>query len=198
MPLDCDLLEQGVNTSCEAEGKVGGINKRIFVGQISNIDADVLAFTDGAVSAFALLSGKTLKMFISDRFLQAGRDELVPNEFGRPTWKHIVDFVHMYWSQEDINALEQLARAKQLFCIIETNNGQFFVYGLGNTVLGYDNFGLKAETQTGTTGIKLADDVTGKTSLSGEVTNKPMLYKPTQDGAATAEELENMSEAFSS
>lgn len=195
---DCDLLEQGVNSTCEAEAKVGGINKRIFVGQISNIDSTVIDFTDGAVSAFALTSGKTLKMFISDRFMQAGSDELVPNEFGRPNWKHMVDFVHQWWSQEDINALEQLARAKQLFCIIETNNGQFFVYGLGNTVLGYDNFGLKAETQTGTTGIKLADDVTGKTRLSGEVPNKPMLYKPNQAGATTAEELENMSEAFSS
>ena len=197
--MSCKPLEAGINTNCQKEGKVGGINKRIFVGDVNDIDSGVLDFdADGAVDAFALTSPGTLKMFVSDRFLQAGRDELVVNEFGPPVWKHAVDFVHMYWDQEDIKTLEQLARAKQLFVIVETNNGQFIVFGLGNTTLCYDNFGLKAEVQTGTTGVKISDDVTGKTTLSGEVPNKPMLYKPLQAGATTAQELEAMSEAFSS
>jgi hypothetical protein len=196
---DCENITGGVVATCDSLQQVGGIDRRIYVGQISQIDADIIAFdSDGGVSAFALNSGETLKLFISDEFKQAGRDEGVVAEFGPGMFKHSVDFVHYFFTQEDIKHLEELCKAKRVFCIIETNAGQFKVYGLGNNALGYRKYGLKMETHTHTTGVLGTDDNTAKTTLSGEVPNKPMIYKPLQSGTATLAELNGMSDIASS
>lgn len=196
---DCEIITGGIVADCDSLNQVGGISRRIYVGMISQIDPDVLTFgTNGEITGFGLLTSETLKLFISDRFKQAARDEGVVADFGPGMFKHSVDFVHYFFSQEDIKHLEELCKAKQVFCIIETNSGQFKVYGLGNTALGYNNYGLKMETHTHTTGVLGTDDNTAKTTLSGEVPNKPMIYKPAQSGPATQDELDGMSEIASS
>lgn len=194
MAGDCELIDHGVNTNCDGLNKIGGINRRIFIGQLSQIDSNTLTFgSNGEVTAFALNAGETLKLFVSETFKQAGRNEMTKGDNGVVAWNHYVDLVHYWFSQRDVKSIENLNKARRLFAILEQNNGQFVVYGLGNTTAGYDSFGLSGETNTGTTGVLLTDDNTDKTTLSGMVLNKPMLYKPTQDAATNKTELEGMS-----
>lgn len=195
---DCSITEilEGIDPSTCALNKVAGVNARIYVGEIKNINSATLAFdANGAVTTFAMATGTYLWQFISKKYKQAGRDELVPQD--PPVWNHFVDFVHYWFTQEEIRAIENLAKTEDVFCIIQENSGNIRVYGISNdSQLGYLNFGLSAKTggsQTGTTGVLLNDDNTDKTTLSGQVPNKPMLYKPTNTLAANIAELDGMS-----
>lgn len=194
--MACDALVTGIDDLCISLNKVGGVAKRIYVGQLNQIDEAVLAFgvTNGEVTAFGMSGLNTLKRFISKKFKNTGKDDLTPAENGAPTWKQSVELVHYWFSQVDIKALENLCKVDDLFAIVESNNGQLFVYGLSNSAsLGIDNFGLKAESQAATLGVALNDDTTTKTTLVGDIPNKPMLFIPLASLATNLVLLDGMS-----
>lgn len=186
----CQRLEKGINPGCEALQKEGGIDKRIYVGEVADI-ATLTIGSDGEITAFALSGGKTLKLFISKKMKQAGRDELVTSEEGPAIWKHSVDLVHYWFTPEELLQIENLCKADDLFCIVEQNNGQLRAYGLAKSQ--YDSFGLRAESNAGTTGIQLNDDTSDKTTLSGNIKNKPLIYSTQTTLAAMITELDNAS-----
>lgn len=166
-----------------------GINGRVWIGMIADIDTTTLTFgTDGDVTAFGLNSGASLKKFVSRRYKQTARHENVKGENGRVTYNHFVDLVHYINNQEDVAALEELNEAEDLFCIVQLNSGKVKVYGLGRPdVSGY---GLSGGEGGQTEGVAIGDDNTDKTTLSGELPNKPMFYKPSASLASIISELD--------
>lgn len=195
---ECSYLIKGQIPDCDSLKKPSGINKRIYIGEVDDIDPAIITFgTEGEITAFGLLSGATLKPFVSTRYKQAGRSSLVANEFGANTFNHFVDMVSYESAQGDVKALQDLAVADGVFAIIEQNDGRFWAYGIGykdGLPLAFDNFGLKAETQEATTGVLLNDDNTTKTTLSGIHPNRPMAFIPANDNAANIALLDSLVE----
>lgn len=192
---EVEILE-GIDPSSCALNKAAGVNKRIYVGMIKNVDPALLTIgVNGEITGFGMLAGTFLWQFISKRFKQAGRDELVAQD--PAVWNHFVDFVHYWFNQEELKAIEDLAKSDDLFCFVQENSGNIRAYGISNdSQLGYLNFGLSAKTggsQTGTTGVLLNDDNTDKTTLSGQIPNKPMLFRPASDLTTNVSFLDGLS-----
>lgn len=170
-----------------------GINGRVWVGMVADIDTTTLTFgADGEISAFGLAAGKSLKKFVSRRYKQTARHENVRGENGLVTYNHFVDLVHYINTQEDIAALEELNEAEDTFVLVQTNSAKIKAYGIGRPdVTGY---GLSGGEGGQTEGVAIGDDNTDKTTLSGELPNKPMMFKPSATLAANIAELDALTD----
>lgn len=174
----CSFLTVGLDPSCDALKKLGGVNKRVWIGQLSDIDTITFG-VDGEITAFTLLVGATLKRFYGKKEKNQGTYELVAGEtinlFNQAA------ILALYFNDDaERSAINQLVNVEDMFMFIETNAGNIETYGIANSSsLGYDNFGLKATAGTGNgTGILINDDTSYKVTLSGNVPNLPMLFKP--------------------
>lgn len=190
--MSCELLNRGIAAICDSLNGAGGVDERVYVGNIDDIDPNLLTFgTNGEITGFGLLPGKFLYQFVSKQYKNTGSNEFQPAENGPKIWKHKVDLVHYIFPQEDIETLENLSKSDKLFSFLETNKEQIKCYGISRT--GYQKFGLTVETQVGQEGVALGDDTTDKTTLSGMIKNKPMLYATEVSLDLMIAELDGMS-----
>lgn len=189
---NCSFLTMNLDPSCEALKKIGGVNKRIYIGQISDIDTITFG-GDGEITAFTLLAGKFLKTFIGKKEKHQGTYELTVGETVN-LFNQAVILALYFEKDEERMAVNELVNVEDMFCFVETNSGVIEGYGLSNSsLLGYDNFGLKATAGTGNgTGVLINDDTVYRVTLSGNVPNLPMLYKPASPLASAIADLDAM------
>ena len=186
----CSYLTLGLDPSCEALKKLGGVNKRVWIGQIDDIDTITFG-VDGEITAFTLLLGKTLKAFIGKKEKHQGTYELTAGETIN-LFNQSVTLALYFESDLERKAVNELVNVEDMFIFVETNSGVIESYGIANsTTLGYDNFGLKATAGTGNgTGILINDETAYRVTLSGNVPNLPMLYKPASPLASVIADLD--------
>lgn len=189
----CSFLTVGLDPSCEALKKLGGVNKRVYIGQLSDIDTITFG-VDGEITALTLLLGATLKRFYGKKEKNQGTYELVAGETIN-LFNQSAILALYFDSDAERTAVNQLVNVEDMFVFIETNAGNIEAYGIANsTALGYDNFGLKATAGTGNgTGILINDDTAYRVTLSGNVPNLPMLYAPANSLAVNLAALDAMS-----
>lgn len=186
----CSYLTLGLDPSCEALKKLAGVNKRVWIGQIDDIDTITFG-VDGEITAFTLLATKTLKAFIGKKEKHQGTYELTAGETINLFNQSVV--LALYFESDiERKAINELVNVEDMFVFIETNSGVIETYGIANsTTLGYDNFGLKATAGTGNgTGVLINDETTYRVTLSGNVPNLPMLYKPASPLASVIADLD--------
>jgi len=174
----CSFLTLGLDPTCEALKKIGGVNKRIYIGQISDIDTITFG-VDGEITAFTMLTGTSLKAFIGKKEKHQGTYELTAGETINLFNQSVI--LGLYFESDiERKAINELVNVEDMFAFVETNSGVIEAYGIANsTTLGYDNFGLKATAGTGNgTGVLINDDTIYRVTLSGNVPNLPMLYQP--------------------
>lgn len=188
----CSFLTVGLDPSCEALKKLGGVNKRIYIGQIDDIDTITFG-VDGEITAFTLTTGKSLKAFVGKKEKHQGTYELTAGETINLFNQSVI--LGLYFeSDEERKAINELVNVEDMFAFVETNSGVIETYGIANsTTLGYDNFGLKATAGTGNgTGVLINDDTIYRVTLSGNVPNLPMLFKPATALATNLTELDSI------
>lgn len=175
---NCSFLTLGLDPSCEALKKLGGLNKRVYVGQISDIDS-VTFGVDGEITGLTLLLGATLKKFIGKKEKHQGTYELTAGDTINLFNQAVILALYFEFDVER-KAVNELVNVEDMFVLVETNAGHIEAYGIANsTSLGFDNFGLKATAGTGNgTGVLINDDTVYRVTMSGNVPNLPMLYKP--------------------
>ena len=188
----CSYLTLGLDPSCEALKKLGGVNKRVWIGQIDDI-ASITFGVDGEITALTLAMGKTLKAFIGKKEKHQGTYELTAGETIN-LFNQSVTLALYFESDLERKAVNELVNVEDMFVFVETNSGVIESYGIANsTSLGYDNFGLKATAGTGNgTGILINDETAYRVTLSGNVPNLPMLYKPASPLASVIADLDAM------
>lgn len=188
----CSYLTLGLDPSCEALKKLGGVNKRVWIGQIDDI-ASITFGVDGEITALTLAMGKTLKAFIGKKEKHQGTYELTAGETIN-LFNQSVTLALYFESDLERKAVNELVNVEDMFVFVETNSGVIESYGIANsTSLGYDNFGLKATAGTGNgTGILINDETAYRVTLSGNVPNLPMLYKPASPLASAIADLDSM------
>lgn len=155
--MACNELTRGIDPNCDALRKPGGLNKRVYIGLLSDLDAVTSAVT-GEVTGFTFALTKGLVKFIgkTEKHNTAMTLEVGDNFNLR---NHAVNLVAYYSTQEELMALDELIDAEGLFMVAETNSGELEVWGM-NKGTNWMNFGLKAASVEGGSGtVKLDSNI---------------------------------------
>lgn len=180
---DCTLtILDGLDPSCEAIKKQGGINKRVWIGNFDEIATTDDA--DGYIDSVVLAGSPTptLFQFEGRDFKHNGTFEGVIGE-NLNTINPTLNLVLYYFTPQERAAIEGLYNAEKLIVFVQGNGGDtkaaIEIYGILN--------GLKASALSGGTGTILNDTTALTISLAGEETELPKVLKsgsllPTQAG----------------
>lgn len=187
----CNDLLQGHNPNCEALNKVGGLNKRIWLTQLSQVTAfsedtvtkDINGISMASISAVT----QTLKKFTGKKFKNNASFPLSAG-LNVNTFNHTVAFMFLYSTSAELEVLEQLANADDVVAIVEGNDGKIMVYGA--------ELGLNASAGEGGSGTLLNDETGYLITLTGEQMNTPRYFN-VSTGATLSQNiayLDNISE----
>jgi len=176
----CATLTTGINPGCAAIKKVGGVDKRVWIGETKDIDITAITFgSNDEVTAFDLISTKTLKKFIGKNDKHSGKSTPVPG-VNVALWNQEVSLVLYIKTAAERKAYADLCEAEDLFIIMETNAGDLEVYGIScKGVDGIDSYGLKMSGGEKGTGVLKNDDTSAKVTLAyPEMPNMDLLFIP--------------------
>lgn len=179
--MPCTTLTRGINPSCDATRKAGGLNKRIYLGLLSDLTS-VTFGTGNQVTAFTFAAEKGFVKFIGKRekhnavmALEAGENFNLRN--------HGINLVNYYNTAEELSALDDLIDLEGVFVVVETNSGELEVWGL-NKGGNFANFGLKVSAIDGGSGTAITDSNIYTLSLNGNHENL-QLYFASVPGTST-------------
>lgn len=165
-------LTAGLDASCDALDKIGGVDKTLYVGNLDEITfttngagyIDTVVLETSPSASLYKFTGKTKK--------NNSTVELVVGE-NTNTWKQAVIAKLYYFFPAERAAIDALVNADDLVFFIQTESGLFEVYGWSK--------GVRAEAATGANGILIQDDTSLTVTISGEEKELP---KVLQVGAA--------------
>jgi|APFre7841882793_1041355.scaffolds.fasta_scaffold02779_4 hypothetical protein len=174
----CNDLISGINPACDALNKVGGVNKRVWIGLKSNISHTI--DSNGYVSAITMgnvgsISSKLYK-FIGKRDKNSFAFPMTAGD-NINTFNHTAVMQLYYSNPSELETLNQLANADDMVVFMEGNDEKIYVLGLGK--------GLNATAGEGGSGTLLNDSTAYTMTLSGEETTAPKIFR-TVAGASIA------------
>lgn len=169
----CQNLTSGIDPSCGALKKQGGLNKRIWLAQLSQLDGYTVNADTLDIESISLCSTSpitTLKKFIGRKLKNSKTHEVQVGE-NINTILQSLNLVLYHNTSLENKAIEDLINAEDVFAIVETNAGQIEVYGIdtqGSASSEDPIGGLNCSAGTGGTGILLNDSTATTITLSGE------------------------------
>ena len=171
---NCVDLLQGLDPSCDALNKVGGVNKRVWIGQLSQLDetAKYTTDADGYIDVINMAtlgsSPETLKKFYGKKKKNSTALEGVIGK-NINTINQSVTLALYYSTPDEREAIENLYNADDVFVAIEGNYGAIEIYGI--------DLGLNASALTGGLGALLNDNTAVIITLSDEQLTLPKQFK---------------------
>lgn len=168
--MGCANLSAALPITCAAEIRPGGIKKKVWIGNLSDIASYTIA--SNVVSAITM-SGATLFYAYegkTDRHSTAC--ELIVGEAVN-SFKQIVNLVLFTSTSAQDAIVEALVNATDLVVIAETNDQQFEIYGLDVTAgaAGSPAGGLRCESATKGSGATVNERQPWTIALSGNLRN---------------------------
>jgi hypothetical protein len=171
--MACNELTRGINPNCEATRKAGGLNKRLYIGLLSDLEAItfgtgnlVTGFTFAATKGFIKVIGKREK-HNSTMALEVGDNFSLRN--------HGINAVIYYNTPLELEALDALIDVEGAFVVAETNAGELECWGI-NKGSNFANFGLKASAVEGGSGTAITDSNIYTLSLAGNHENLQLYF----------------------
>lgn len=162
---DCGITS-GISINCDALKRVGGVNKRAYVFNLSNLLDDKYTIDgDGYVTAINFDPYGGLYEIVSDKFSHSGGYSAVLNSGGNTFFQHEVLIKAFSDTPAEDSVIEDLAVA-DVGVILETNNQEFLLYG------GFSGLRLSEGSQN--TGAEFGSDITDQITLQGGETSKPL------------------------
>lgn len=161
-------ITAGLDPSCEALDKIGGVNKAMYFGNL-----DELTFTTnvaGYIDSVALTASPAafLYKFVGKSKKHNATFELNVGE-NTNTWKQtVIAKLYFYFPSERV-AIEALTTADDLVAFIQTESGLFEVFGYMK--------GIRVESATGANGIMIQDDTSLTVTISGEEVSLPKVLQ---------------------
>jgi hypothetical protein len=171
----CDYnLLKGIQSTCQATKRVGGLNKRIYLSTVSSL-ASIVFGTGNAITSFTFKAGKGFVKYIgkSDRNASSSDVEPGPNVNIR---NHTLSPVVYYETAEDLAALDALIDSEGIFAVVETRAGGLEVFGINK--VSFDSYGMKVTSNPQSSGVIINDDTAFLPVISGGHTNLQLLYNP--------------------
>ena len=170
MATNCNDLISGINPACDALNKVGGVNKRVWIGLKGNI-----TYTKDSNGYVNTVSMATVGSLPSKLYTFTGKRD--KNSFAFPltageninTFNHQAMMALYYSNPSELESLNQLANADDVVVFMEGNDEKIYVLGLEK--------GLNATAGEGGSGILLNDSTAYMITLSGEQTSAPNIFR---------------------
>jgi hypothetical protein len=168
---NCVELLQGIDPNCDALNKVGGIDKRVWIGQLSQLTGyttDVDGYINTVTLAVISSIQQTLKKFIGKKLKHAATFEGVVGE-NVNTINQSLALSLYYSTPAERAAIEALFNSDDVFVFVEGNYGGIEVYGI--------ELGLNGSALTGGLQTLLNDNTAVIVTLSGEQMGLPLQFK---------------------
>lgn len=168
--MSCAKLNSGLTITCAGLERVGGINGRVWLGNIADIASYTIA--SNAITGITLAMGAAIYKIEGKKDKNSTSTELQVGESSN-SFKQMLNLVlYSAASQLDV-VIENILRAHDLFAIVEANDGQFEVWGLdvnsGST--SYPVGGLNAESGVENSGVTIDERQHWTITLSGVFSN---------------------------
>lgn len=176
---NCNDLLAGMNPGCDGFNKVGGINKRVWIGKKDNITYTVDG--NGYVNSVTMatigsLSSKLYK-FIGKRDKNSASWPMTAGD-NVNTFNHTVMMELFYSNPTELLALEALSNSDDNIIFIQGNDDRIIALGLEN--------GLNASAGEGGTGTLLNDSTAYKLTMTGESRYMPKYFSVNGTNATVA------------
>lgn len=180
--MGCANTLRGSDPTCPALKKKGGFDKRIWVGNVSELDS-ITYGSNAEVTAFTFAGGKGFKTYSGQRFKHGAAHTV---EVGPNANMRIQNFNAVFYARlaDERSALEELIDAIDVFIVAEGNHGQLEIYGINKGDNSqFDNYGLGISAVEKNDGILLNDETSAKMTFTGHFDNFNLVYK---EGTALA------------
>jgi hypothetical protein len=168
MATECIDILESIGVTCESIAQVGGVNKRVWITQLSQIDTTTKD-NDGYVDTITMgvdSSSNDYKLITvtGKKFTHSGTVEGVIGE--NANFINQSAILKIYTDNPAQRAaLAKLYNSEELVVFFETESGKIEIYGLDK--------GLEASALAGGTGTALQDDTGITLTLSGEQRTLP-------------------------
>lgn len=180
--MSCGVTS-GITINCDALKKVGGVNKRIWVFNLSDLQDDKYTINnDGYVTALNFDTYGGLYKIVSDKFSHSGGYSAQVQSGGNTYFQHQVTIKAFPDTPIEDQMIEDLSVA-DVGAIIETNNEEFLLYGA--------YIGLRLSAGEQNSGTEFGSDITDQITLQGGEKSKPLRIFNT-DYATTKAYLEGL------
>lgn len=172
---ECDYeLLKGVQASCQATKRVGGLDKRIYISTVSALES--VTFGQGnSITAFVFKSGRGFVKYIGKPDKNSAGSDVEPGE-NVNIRNHTLSPVVYYETKEDLEALDNLIDSEGIFAVVETRAGGLEVFGINK--VNFDAYGMKVTSNPQTSGVVINDNTAFLPVISGGHTNLQLLYNP--------------------
>lgn len=174
---ECDYnLLKGVQASCLATKRVGGLDKRIYISTVSSLESVTFGLGN-SITAFVFKSGRGFVKYIGKPDANAAGSD-VESGANVNIRNHSVSPVVFYETKEDLEALDNLIDSEGIFAVVETRAGGLEVFGINK--VNFNSYGMKVTSNPQTSGVLINDNTAFLPVISGGHTNLQLLYNPAQ------------------
>lgn len=170
--MACRNLTRGLDPTCDALKKLGGLAKRVWIGQLSELDSYTVNDDTLDIQALVMVASppSTLKKFIGKKLKHS---VTTPVEVGENinVFNQTAVLVLYHFTSLEKAAIEELVNVEDAFVLVETFAGQIEVYGIDtNGIADSDDplGGLNTSAGDGGTGVALNDPTVFTITLSGQ------------------------------
>lgn len=182
MATNCNDLLAGLNPTCNSFNKVGGVNKRVWIGKVDNISVsyDTAGYVNSVSMGTVGSIATKLYKFIGKRDKNSATWSLSAGE-NVNTFNHTAMIEAYYSNPTELLALEGLANSDDNIVFMQGNDDRIIILGLPN--------GINASAGEGGTGTVLNDSTAYKLTISGEQVVMPKYFSINGTTATIAQNI---------
>lgn len=159
------VISSNFTINCDALKRVGGLNKRLWLFNISDLTTPIVALTDGYVTNIPLSTYRTLYKVEGPKYAHSFEVNEQYGEEGNVQWEHKLMIKLMNIDPTGDAFLEDVT-VSEVGAIVQTNNNEFLILGAQN--------GLTATESQMKSGVKSGDTSSSSITLTG---NEQSIYK---------------------
>lgn len=159
-------VTSGISVSCEDLRRVGGLAKRVWVGNLDDL-TNPLPTGSSYITNLELDTYQSLYSFESTKFSHEANFQATKSDGGNVIINQTVILRLFNNDPTDDGIIEDLLTS-DVFVIVQTNNNEFFIYGAGS--------GLGLTDGTGGTGRQLGDSTVTQLTLTGAEKELPKRF----------------------
>lgn len=172
---ECDYnLLIGIQASCLATKRVGGLDKRIYISTVSSLES-VTFGANNSITAFVFKASRGFVKYIGKADANSAGSDVEPGA-NVNIRNHTISPKVYYETAEDLAALDALIDSEGIFAVVETRAGGLEVFGINK--INFNTYGMKVTSNPQNSGVVINDDTAFLPVISGGHTNLQLLYNP--------------------
>lgn len=162
-------ISGGVTVNCVDLRRVGGVKQTVWIGNIADLATpfDPVGIGSNYVSSIPFTTYKSLWRIQGPKFAHSADWKEQISDAGNVSYLHQVTLRVFNDNPTEDGVLQDLGVA-EVFVIVQTNNQEFLMYGIGN--------GMRSTAGDGPTGKKNGDDPITTLTLEGSEKTLPKRF----------------------